>query len=222
MDNGRVADGDRVLATPEPVPVSAHSGDAPLRVLTERAVEILADHGLVDGFNLPMLPGYAVHVDPGAVVAAVATALAEPAAGVPRKPQPSLIDPAELVRKLRACANGMRSFKSDRGDYGICDDAADAIEWADWQRTYAIQWANRSVDSVKEHMWRAEDVLRDMVAMLANTGFHNSIPMAAARKLLASDSDGSGEADKPPSGLAVGDSAGRRHRPDDGGAEKGE
>lgn len=59
----------------------------------------------------------------------------------------------------------------------------------DWQLTYAIEWANRSVDSVKEHMWAVEDALQAMVTMLANTGFHNSIEMAAARKLLHRDSD---------------------------------
>ncbi len=34
----------------------------------------------------------------------------------------------ELIEKLRNCANGIGSLKSDQGDYGICDDAADAIE----------------------------------------------------------------------------------------------
>jgi hypothetical protein len=102
----------------------------------------------------------------------------------PEKPKPCLVDPATLVRDLRDCANGLRSFKSDRGDYGICDDAADAIEWADWQRRYAIKWANRSVDSVKDRMWKAEDALRDLVSLLADTGFHNAVEMAAARKLL--------------------------------------
>ena len=34
----------------------------------------------------------------------------------------------ELIEKLRNCANGIGSLKSDKGDYGICDDAADAIE----------------------------------------------------------------------------------------------
>ena len=60
---------------------------------------------------------------------------------------------------------------------------------ADWQLAYAIEWANRSVDSVKERMWAVEDALDGLVASLANTGFHNSIEMAAARKLLARDSD---------------------------------
>jgi hypothetical protein len=33
-------------------------------------------------------------------------------------------------------------------------------------------------------MWAVEDGLRELVALLADTGFHNSIEMAAARKLL--------------------------------------
>lgn len=34
----------------------------------------------------------------------------------------------ELLPRLRACANGVGSFKSNQGDYGICDDAADLIQ----------------------------------------------------------------------------------------------
>lgn len=34
----------------------------------------------------------------------------------------------DLKARLRACANGIGNFKSNQGDYGICDDAADRIE----------------------------------------------------------------------------------------------
>lgn len=34
----------------------------------------------------------------------------------------------DLVATLRDCANGMGDFKNDRGDFGLCDDAADEIE----------------------------------------------------------------------------------------------
>ena len=34
----------------------------------------------------------------------------------------------DLIKRLRDCANGIGSFKSWQGDYGICDDAADIIE----------------------------------------------------------------------------------------------
>lgn len=34
----------------------------------------------------------------------------------------------DLVARLRECANGVRSFKTALGDYGICDEAAARIE----------------------------------------------------------------------------------------------
>lgn len=43
------------------------------------------------------------------------------------------LDPAiaeragEVVKALRACANGIGSFKTQKGDFGLCDDAADLI-----------------------------------------------------------------------------------------------
>lgn len=33
----------------------------------------------------------------------------------------------DIVKALRDAANGLRDFKSDQGDYGLCDDAADTI-----------------------------------------------------------------------------------------------
>ena len=33
----------------------------------------------------------------------------------------------QMIRNLRDCANGMGSFKTNRGDFGLCDDAADMI-----------------------------------------------------------------------------------------------
>ncbi|ENN89109.1 hypothetical protein RHSP_01145 [Rhizobium freirei PRF 81] len=35
---------------------------------------------------------------------------------------------SDIVERLRACANGLGSLKSSKGDYGLCDDAADEIE----------------------------------------------------------------------------------------------
>jgi hypothetical protein len=96
----------------------------------------------------------------------------------------------------------------------MAKDAADSIEQLARERTYAIEWANRSVDSVKARMWALEDGLRNLVASLADTGFHNSVEMAAARKLLR-DSDGSGEAGETGTGSTEGDSAGPEgHRHD--------
>ena len=37
-------------------------------------------------------------------------------------------DEGDLVAKLRRAANGCRSFKSGKGDFGLADDAADEIE----------------------------------------------------------------------------------------------
>ena len=34
----------------------------------------------------------------------------------------------DIVEWLRKCANGFPLLKTNRGDYGICDDAADEIE----------------------------------------------------------------------------------------------
>ena len=34
----------------------------------------------------------------------------------------------ELIARLRDCGNGVGSFKTNQGDYGLCDDAADRIE----------------------------------------------------------------------------------------------
>ena len=73
----------------------------------------------------------------------------------------------------------------------------------------AVAWANRSVASVQEHMWRGEDLLRQTLAAI-DTGRSEPlfIMRDAIRNFLDRDSDGSGEADKTHSGLAEGDSAG--------------
>jgi len=34
----------------------------------------------------------------------------------------------DIVEQLRWCGLGFPKFKTNRGDYGICDDAADEIE----------------------------------------------------------------------------------------------
>jgi hypothetical protein len=67
---------------------------------------------------------------------------------------------------------------------GFAASKRDGTPAMDWQLAYAIEWANRSVESVKQHMWALEDGLTNLVASLADTGFHNSLEMAAARKLL--------------------------------------
>lgn len=34
----------------------------------------------------------------------------------------------DIVERLRMCANGFPLFKTNQGDYGVCDEAADEIE----------------------------------------------------------------------------------------------
>lgn len=43
------------------------------------------------------------------------------------QPQSLTIDDG-LIARLRDCANGIGSFKTDRGDFGLCDDAADRLQ----------------------------------------------------------------------------------------------
>lgn len=38
-----------------------------------------------------------------------------------------MTDYTDLKARLRACANGFGSFKTNAGDFGLCDDAAAAI-----------------------------------------------------------------------------------------------
>jgi len=45
-------------------------------------------------------------------------------------------DTDAIERALRDAANGLRDLKSDQGDYGLCDDAADTI--ADLRNRVAV------------------------------------------------------------------------------------
>lgn len=40
----------------------------------------------------------------------------------------SMTNEFDLVQRLRGAANGIVSLKTDRGDFGLCDDAAEEIE----------------------------------------------------------------------------------------------
>ena len=40
------------------------------------------------------------------------------------------------------------------------DEAVRALRDAERQRVYAIEWTNRSVESVQQAMWEAQDALR--------------------------------------------------------------
>ena len=37
------------------------------------------------------------------------------------------MEQSDIVERLKACANGVGSFKTERGDFGLCDEAADEI-----------------------------------------------------------------------------------------------
>lgn len=43
------------------------------------------------------------------------------------------------------------------------DEAVRALRDAERQRVYAIEWANRSVESVQQGMWEAQDALRTAI-----------------------------------------------------------
>lgn len=62
----------------------------------------------------------------------------------------------DLIGKLRACANGIGSFKTSRGDFGLCDDAADEIEQLRADLDDALARASANLERAVE----AEDALR--------------------------------------------------------------
>lgn len=87
------------------------------------------------------------------------------------------LDP-EYSQFMFAVAERLRGFAASRGE-GLASEH--------WKAAYAIEWANRSVDSVKERMWAVEDGLKALVEYLSHTPHHNAPEAAAARKLLRSD-----------------------------------
>lgn len=63
------------------------------------------------------------------------------------------MEQSDIVEKLKACANGVGSFKTERGDFGLCDEAA-----AEITRLRAAL-AEKMVVKVKPLEW--EESLRD-------------------------------------------------------------
>jgi hypothetical protein len=55
----------------------------------------------------------------------------------------------DIVEQLRWCGLGFPKFKTNRGDYGICDDAADEIE--------RLREALRYYADKKEEDWKDGD-----------------------------------------------------------------
>lgn len=83
----------------------------------------------------------------------------------------------ELIARLRACANGMGSFKSNQGDYGICDDAADRIKALEAEMGLMIRESEnmlqmyRNVQAAREHEHkRAEQALSASAAAYEAAG----------------------------------------------------
>jgi len=85
----------------------------------------------------------------------------------------------DLVDRLRKCANGVGNLKTDHGDFGLCDDAADEIErlrngleairqygsdtlrgpsdraddTREWQRDGVLELTNRAVRVLSGRSW---------------------------------------------------------------------
>lgn len=58
----------------------------------------------------------------------------------------------DIVERLRDCANGSGDFKTDRGDFGLCDDAADEIERLRGQGWRPIETAPKDGRRVLLHL----------------------------------------------------------------------
>lgn len=69
-------------------------------------------------------------------------------------------DVQDIVNELRAAANGMRSIKSDKGDYGLCDDAADEIERLRAAQSDLV----KQINGLNDTMAQAEGMIADLRA----------------------------------------------------------
>jgi uncharacterized protein YigA (DUF484 family) len=78
----------------------------------------------------------------------------------------------DLVKHLRECANGMRTFMNERGDYGMADTAADRIE--------ALQAALAQAEAERDGAYAlAEKVARDYASKAKLRGW-TTAPESAA------------------------------------------
>lgn len=75
----------------------------------------------------------------------------------------SLDDRHRTPVNWRAVVRDQRELERMAGEKSaggrMAREAADTIELLARQRVYAIEWANRSVDGIKERMWEMEDRL---------------------------------------------------------------
>ncbi len=75
-----------------------------------------------------------------------------------------MADKLPLIGRLGACANGIGSLKSDKGDFGLLDDAADEIERL--RRLVKMAYAEGVIDAscrgaartTWEDFWETSDV----------------------------------------------------------------
>ena len=58
----------------------------------------------------------------------------------------------DLVKRARDCANGIGSFKSNQGDFGLLDDLADRIEALE----AALAKADELAEAVADNAWRTD------------------------------------------------------------------
>ena len=55
----------------------------------------------------------------------------------------------DIVERLRKCANGFPLFKTIRGDFGICDEAADEIERLRKVNVMQVKWLHEAHENHK-------------------------------------------------------------------------
>ena len=79
----------------------------------------------------------------------------------------------DLVKRARDCANGIGSFKSDKGDFGLLDDLADRIEALEAQHANDCEMiarlrevlSGRTLDETHESFWKEK--VRQLKAALS-------------------------------------------------------
>jgi hypothetical protein len=86
---------------------------------------------------------------------------------------PNKLPPIDLSERER-CHLGRAAFAV----------VTDQLARAERDRSYAIRWANQSVDMLKDAFFPVADALRGLELYLRDTPHHNALEAAAARKAL--------------------------------------
>jgi hypothetical protein len=84
----------------------------------------------------------------------------------------------DLIKRLRDCANGIGSFKSQQGDYGLCDDAADRIEELveeNKELTLQLLAAHGQAADALDKLTKAMEALRVLSQFNAVTNSHLNV-----------------------------------------------